>query len=172
MKLLHNIGPYNHPNYNTREEILACNEPLGFDGIYLNVYENQEILEGKTGTMFVMGDFVGKDNSFDLAHVPALERYCTFDQVIELCGRYGFDLGWHTWSHRDLTQLSREEIMKEITPPFPMDSLAYPYGTYNDLVIECVKEAGYTYAYSVTQGSRDPSDPDFDYKIYRDYLNK
>ena len=73
MMLAHNIGTHNHPNYNTREEILACNEPIGFDGIYLNVYENQDVLKDKSGIMFVMGDFMGGDNHFDLAHVPALE---------------------------------------------------------------------------------------------------
>ena len=34
-----------------------------------------------------------------------------------------------------------------------MDYFAYPYGRYNDLVIECVKEAGYKDAWSVTQGT-------------------
>lgn len=170
MKLAHNIGNYNHPNYNTREEILACNDTIGFDGIYKNVYENQDVLVGKSGIMFVMGDFMGGNNQFDLAHVPALEDYCTWEEVYELCAKYNFELGWHTWSHRDLTTLDRDEIMKEITPPFPIKYFAYPYGTFNDLVIECVREAGYKLAYSVTQGSKDLHDPDYNYKIYRDYI--
>lgn len=170
MKLAHNVGDYIHSNYNTREQILNCNESIGFDGIYLNVYENQEILKDKSGIMFVMGDFVGKDNSFDLAHVPALEKYCTWEQVYELCAKYNFKLGWHTWSHRDLTKLSYDVIMKEVTPPFKMDFFAYPYGSYNDLVIECVKEAGFKAAYSVTQGSKNIDEKDFIYKIYRDYI--
>jgi hypothetical protein len=170
MKLAHNIGTYNHPNYNTCEEILACNEPIGFDGIYLNVYENQDVLKDKSGIMFVMGDFMGGDNHFDLAHVPALEKYCTWEQVYELCAKYDFKIGWHTWSHRDLTKLTRDEILEEVTPPFPMQFFAYPYGTYNDLVIECVKEVGFKVAYSVTQGSQDRTDPDYHFKIYRDYI--
>ena len=56
MKLAHNIGNYHHSNYNTREQILSCQEPIGFDGIYLNVYENQDVLVGKSGIMFVMGE--------------------------------------------------------------------------------------------------------------------
>jgi peptidoglycan/xylan/chitin deacetylase (PgdA/CDA1 family) len=81
-----------------------------------------------------------------------------------------FHIGWHTWSHPDLTTLSREQIMKEITPPFPMDTFAYPYGRYNDLVVQCVKEAGFKEAYSVTQGSTNMSDHDYSFKIYRDYI--
>lgn len=149
MKLLHNIGTENHPNYNTREQILACNDTLGLDGIYRNVYENQDVLRNKSGIFFVMGDYIGKDNSFDLPNVPKLEQYCTLSELNELCQKYDFEIGWHTYSHPDLTRLSKEEIMKEITPPFPMRYFAYPYGRYNDLVIECVKEAGYEKAYSV-----------------------
>lgn len=172
MKLAHNIGETIHPNYNTREQILACNEPIGFDGIYKNVYHNQDVLVGKTGIMFVMGDFVGEDNFFDLQNVPRLEKYCTLEEVFELCEKYDFELGWHTWSHRDLTKLNKEQIMSEIEPPMGLNIkyLAYPYGTFNDLVIECAKEAGYEKAYSVTQGSTDPNDPDYNFKIFRDYI--
>lgn len=170
MKLAHNIGTYNHSNYNTREQILNCSEPIGFDGIYLNVYENQDVLKNKSGIMFVMGNFIGKDNSFDLPHVPTLEKYCTWEQVYELCAKYDFKLGWHTWSHCDLTKLSREEIMKEVMPPFPMEYFAYPYGTFNNLVIECVREAGFKMAYSVHQGTKNINDSDYNYKIFRSYI--
>lgn len=172
MKLAHNIGPYNHPNYNTREQIQQCSEPIGFDGIYRSVYHNQDLLADKSGIMFVMGDFIGGDNAFDLANVPRLEEYCTYEEVWQLCDKYNFEMGWHTWSHRDLTKLSKEDIIEEITPPMGMTMkyLAYPYGNYNDLVIECVKEIGYEKAYSVTQGCQDPNDPNYNFKIYRDYI--
>lgn len=170
-RLAHNIGTENHSNYNTLEQILACQEPIGFDGIYKNVYENRHHLKEKSGILFVMGDYVGKDNQFDLAYVPKLEQYCNWDELIELLADLpNFKIGWHTWSHPDLTTLNREQIMKEITPPFQMETFAYPYGRYNDLVVECVKEAGYKAAFSVTQGSTNPNDPDSIFKIYRDYI--
>jgi hypothetical protein len=170
MRLLHNIGNIRHSNYHTREQVLNSNEPLGFDGIYLNVYENKDILKDKTGIFFVMGNFIGGDNSFDLQYVPKLEKYCTWEQINEMCDEYNFEIGWHTWSHPDLTLLKKDEIIKEITPPFPMKYFAYPYGKFNDLTIECVKEMGYEKAWSVTQGSRNPEDKDHNYKIYRPYL--
>ena len=170
MRLLHNIGNITHSNYHTREQVLNSNEPLGFDGIYLNVYENRDILKDKTGIFFVMGNFIGGDNSFDLQYVPKLEKYCTWEQINEMCDEYDFEIGWHTWSHPDLTLLKKDEIIKEITPPFPMKYFAYPYGKFNDLTIECVKEMGYEKAWSVTQGSRNPQDKDHNYKIYRPYL--
>jgi len=164
MRLVHNIGDTQHSNYNTRSEILACDEPLGFDGVYLNVYENQDTLEDKTGVFFVMGNYMGKDNEFDLMHAPNLEEYCTWKQINEMVDKYDFDIGWHTYSHPDLTTLTKEEIMLEITPPFPMKYFAYPYGKYNKLVIECVEEAGYEKAWSVTQGDEEP------YTLRRDYI--
>jgi hypothetical protein len=170
MRLLHNIGNIRHSNYHTREQVLNSNEPLGFDGIYLNVYENKDILKNKTGIFFVMGNFIGGDNYFDLQYVPKLEKYCTWEQINEMCDEYDFEIGWHTWSHPDLTLLKKDEIIKEITPPFPMKYFAYPYGKFNDLSIECVKEMGYEKAWSVTQGSRNPQDKDHNYKIYRPYL--
>jgi hypothetical protein len=62
--------------------------------------------------------------------------------------------------------------MYEITPPsnIKCEYFAYPYGTYNDLVIECVKKLNYEAAFSVTQGSRNINEQDYRYKIYRDYI--
>jgi hypothetical protein len=51
-----------------------------------------------------------------------------------------------------------------------MDLFAYPYGNYNDLVIKCVKKAGFNFAWSVTQGSNDINEIDYNYKIYRNYI--
>jgi hypothetical protein len=170
MVLVHNIGTEKHLNYHTRDKILGCTDLIGFDGIYKNVYDNKDVLVGKRGVFFVMGDYVGKDNSFDLPNVPKLEKYCTWDEVHEMADTLDFEIGWHTWSHPDLTKLSRTEIMQEITPPFPMKYFAYPYGKFNNLVIDCVKEAGYEMAWSVTQGSKNPNEVDWTYKIYRPYL--
>ncbi len=165
MRLAHNIGNEQHSNYHTREEILACEEPIGFDGVYRNVYKNQDVLQNKSGIMFVMGNFLGSDNHFDLENVPRLEFYCTLTEVKELCDKYDFEMGWHTWSHRNLCELSQKEIMQEITAPFPTKYFRYPYGAYNDLVVECVKMAGYEKAYAVTQGV--PDDP---YRLYSNYV--
>jgi peptidoglycan/xylan/chitin deacetylase (PgdA/CDA1 family) len=170
MRLAHNIGLEKHSNYHTREQIQACDEPIGFDGVYLNVYENQDILQTKSGIMFVMGNHMGQDNSFDSANVPKLEKYCTLSQVKHMCTLYDFEIGWHTWSHRDLTKLSDREVTQEITAPFATKYLRYPYGIYDDRIVELVKKAGYEKAYSVTQGVRDTSAENANYKIYSDYV--
>lgn len=166
MRLAHNIGNEKHSNYHTREQILACDEPIGFDGVYRNVYKNQDVLRNKSGIMFVMGNYLGSNNEFDLSNVPRVESYCTLAEVKELCNRYDFEIGWHTWSHRNLCLLSQKEIMQEITAPFPTKYLRYPHGAYNDLVVECAQIAGYEKAYAVTQGV--PDDP---YRLYSNYVD-
>jgi peptidoglycan/xylan/chitin deacetylase (PgdA/CDA1 family) len=170
MVLVHNIGTEKHSNYHTREQILASTQPLGFDGIYKNVYDNQDVLMGKSGIFFVMGNYIGADNAFDLAYVPKLEQYCTMAQIEEMCTNHDFEIGWHTWSHPDLTKLTEEEVMREVTPPTPMRYFAYPYGNFNQMVIDCVKRAGYEKAWSVTQGCTNSYEQDWQYKIYRPYL--
>ena len=150
MHLLHNIGPRHNSNYNTPEEIAASKGILSFDGIYKNVYDNHTVLKDREVFLFVMGCYVGKDNSFE-PEMP-LEQYCTWDQIMELCHKYRCKLGWHTWTHKNLKWLSDDEIIKEITPPIPMKYLAYPYGDVDERVADLVAQAGYEEAWSVVQG--------------------
>ena len=169
--LAHNIGDIVHPNYHTRQQIIDCPYPIGFDGVYKNVYDNQDVLEGKSGIFFIMGDYVGKDNSFEYPkEVPAIEQYCTWEQIQEMCDKYDFKIGWHTWSHPDLTAITRHEMVKEIAPPFPMDYFAYPYGRYNQVVLECVQQAGFKQAWSVNQGSMNENESNYLFKQCRTYL--
>ncbi len=149
--LLHNIGEKLNSNYNTPEEIIAspADAVLTFDGIYQNVWEHRAILEGRQVELFVMGDYVGKDNAFDVGMPP--ERYCDWNQLMDLVVQLRAELGWHTWSHRDLTKLSDSELEREVTPPFPMRAFAYPYGIFDERVVEAVQGAGFESAYSVFQ---------------------
>jgi len=168
MILLHNIGesPSKNPNvksnYNTREEILASEGPLSFDGVYENVYHNIDILKDRDVILFVTGTYVGGDNKFDFP-MPR-EKFCTWDQLMGMKQAYGFELGWHTWNHPDLTKLDDEELYEEVLPPFPMESFAYPYGKFDDRVIQAVREAGFKKAYGVFDGDGS------DFQITRKYL--
>lgn len=137
---------------------MEAHGPISFDGVYLNVYENKTLLLARNALLFVMGDYIGGDNDFDLKAAPDYgllpEKFCNWDQLIELRDKYGCQLGWHTWSHRNLTTLSEEEVRKELTRPKDVEPLlAYPYGNFDDRIISIAKEMGYDDAWSVDQGN-------------------
>lgn len=149
--LIHNIGrspsslSHIKSNYNTKKEVLACPDLLTFDGVYSSVYKHKDIL--KPSILFVVGDYIGKDNSFDTG-MPH-ETFCTWEQLKELESE-GHTLGWHTHSHPDLTKLSYQEAKKEMTAPWPCTDFAYPFGKFNNSLIEIAKELGYQRAWAVT----------------------
>lgn len=165
MYLIHNIGDRNFgSNYNDLYEILALPKtaPLSFDGVYRNVYQHRDLLCGRDITIFVTGAYVGKNNEFDSQ--PVLEEFCDWNQIMELHLDYGWKLGWHSWSHIDLTTLKPHEVHLEVKPPFIMDSFAYPYGRVNKEVAGIVSRY-YKEAYSVDSGDGS------EYQKKRKYLN-
>lgn len=140
-----------HSFLTTDPDSIANHIDVSFDGVYRSIYENRDLLKDKFNVMlFVIGNHVGGTNAFDNPKV--LEKFCNWNEIMEMVYK-GAKLGWHTWSHRDLTKCSYAELIKEITPPFPMDYFAYPYGKFNNKVIEVVRMVGFKDAWSVIQGN-------------------
>ena len=155
MRLLHQIGDRkNGSNFNTLEEIMACQEDWSFDGIYESVWNHRHELAAVRGKrriiLFVMGQYVGGDNSFD-APQP-FSRYLTWEQLFELSYCLKAEIGWHSHSHPNLTTLTDERVRAELRHPFPMKAFAYPGGAVDARIAALVKEAGFEEAWSVTQG--------------------
>lgn len=165
MYLLHNIGDRKlGSNYNTLEEITDSEGPLSFDGVYMNVFDHASILEGRDVTLFIMGVFVGGDNSFDAGQ--RFESLCDWNELMAMAIYYGHRLGWHTWSHPDLTLVNDEELARQVRPPFPMEDFAYPYGKFDARVQAAVRAAGFKRAWGAG-----PHHDDTDFGLRRDYLN-
>ena len=154
MILLHRIGPRINSNFNTIEEILASEGPLSFDGVYRDILPYVGTLAERDVTLFVIGKYVGKDNSFDTGQPPG--QFLDWETILDVLHlNSNWKIGYHSWSHRDLTTLSEEELIEEIIPVGPPNpkSFAYPGGAVNPLVERIVREFGYEDAYSVTQGN-------------------
>lgn len=166
--VIHNIGETNSKkkhvkaNYTSREKIINSNGLLTFDGCYSSVWDNKDILNGRDFILFIMEDFIGKDNSFDKG-MP-LERFCTWEQLKDLID-IGGTLGWHTNNHFDLTKKQNDIVKEEITSSFPTKYFSYPHGKFDNRVIELVKESGYKYAFGA--GHRFGKG---NFRIKRDYL--
>ncbi len=92
-----------------------------------------------------------------------LERviiYMNPSQVVQLMNE-GQEIGAHTQHHPDLRTLNQSQATAEIAGSrtdilgfgaTPVDTFIYPYGGYNDSVIQTVKDAGFIGARSVDQG--------------------
>lgn len=86
-----------------------------------------------------------------VAYIGERKDYLSWDQVMEM-KRAGFDFGSHTLTHPHLTKIpiakARQEIMesKELLESHlgeEIKTFCYPYGEYDQDIIEVVKEAGY-----------------------------
>jgi len=165
MYLLHRIGTRLNSNFNSIEEIVSSTGPLSFDGIYTEVLQHWKWLEGRDVTFFVMGDYVGLNNEFDRGNGQPPGDFCTWDEIIYMTRKLNAKIGWHTWSHPNLLTLSDEEVIKEITPPFPMTDFAYPGACVDERVKDLVRQVGYKRAWGVNTNNS------CKFNLNRRYLN-
>ncbi len=111
---------------------------------------------GLCGTFFIMTVSIGKPG------------YMTKDQIKDLSDR-GHAIGLHTWDHKDLRKIVKDQweiqidkpkaLLEEITDK-AVNSLAYPYRLWNPLVIHEVKARGLLSAFQLG-GNLDSSNPVF-----------
>ena len=94
-------------------------------------------------TMFIIEDFIGKPG------------YMTKEQIKELSLNPLVEIGSHGYSHKNLTELSKEEILDEIQGTkkrledafgVEITKFAYSHGQYNDTCLKFVKSYETAYA--------------------------
>jgi len=99
--------------------------------------------------------------------IDNMERECMNPQQIKEIAQ-SFDVGGHTYHHVNLTKVSLEEAEKEIMEGKKrleeiigreVLSFCYPYGSFNDKIIDIVKEAGFIGARTVKLLTRSTKDP-------------
>lgn len=91
----------------------------------------------------------------------------SWEELREL-GEAGWEVGSHTRTHPDLTELGGEELGHELTRSkhdceHALDrdciSLAYPYGAHDDRVVAAARRAGYSAAATLHPGRWGPRIP-------------
>lgn len=131
---------------------------LTFDDGYRSFYTNAFPLLKK---------YHFKATQFMITAVTTYPAYSTWDQVIEMDRSDLVEMAAHTRHHPDLTQLSKASINIEVKGSKsdiedhlhkPIHWFAYPYGTYNNTVIQAVKDAGFLGAASVIYGYKQSLD--------------
>ena len=148
----------------------ACTLPEGsivltFDDGFLGVYEHAFPILSQMGwpaTVFLVSALIGKEDSWSGRDNPSGGTYPLLGRSeIEEMARADVSFQSHSRSHPDLRQLSQPALMEELAGARqdledllgrPVPYLAYPYGRYDENVIEAVKASGYAAGFSVQPG--------------------
>jgi peptidoglycan/xylan/chitin deacetylase (PgdA/CDA1 family) len=103
---------------------------------------------------------------FPVINTIGTKDHLAWEQLIEISND-GFEIGSHSVSHRDLTQLSPDEVQKELKESKriveeklgkEIQALALPYGKSNKSILKIAKEEGYKVVYSTNGGVSSPDD--------------
>ncbi len=100
-------------------------------------------------------------SGFSFRELTPERRTATVEEIEAACSEPGITLGSHSWSHRNLTKLPRDELDRELGRS--MDWLAqrssaaipwlsYPFGLSSEATEEAARAAGYDAAVRVNGG--------------------
>ncbi len=130
---------------------------ITFDDGYQSVYEvAYPVLKERkmAATVYVATGSIGSHIGWNGELARRTEPIMTTEQIRELSDD-GFEIGSHTVSHRRLTDLSAEDVKRELADSRSaleditgreVVSLSYPYGAHDSRVLHASIEAGYRYA--------------------------
>jgi peptidoglycan/xylan/chitin deacetylase (PgdA/CDA1 family) len=133
---------------------------LTFDDGYAEVHT--EVFDGLVARsvpfhVFLVTDYVGRTNDWDLSLGRRPFRHASWDEVREMASA-GVTFGSHSASHRDLTRASEAEVAEEVAGSklaiedvlgARIRTLSYPFGRFNDTVKVAAEAAGYEAAFSL-----------------------
>ena len=117
---------------------------------------------GFHGTVFVVTSQIGGANQWDQVAGWSRKELMKAEDIREW-SQLGIDFQCHSRTHADLTTLSQSQIMDELETSRaqleqlvdkPVTSFAYPYGYYNTLARECVRQV-FSLGFSCEQGLAD-----------------
>jgi peptidoglycan/xylan/chitin deacetylase (PgdA/CDA1 family) len=138
---------------------------LTFDDAYESAYRYAApVLErlGFSATLFVPTAYMGRDNTWDFTPGNIRSRHMDNTQLLELHEK-GWEIASHGESHRVLTRMSDRELRRELEDSKikleqlttkPVDTFCFPFGVYDQSVVEAAKKAGYRHLVGFTGKSR------------------
>lgn len=157
---LENIHCYSKPVVLTFDD--------GWEDFYINAFPIFKEYNIKS-TLYVITGLVGTPG------------YCNLDELKELKESGIVDIQCHTVSHPRLATLSDNDIIKEIEDSkkylknnldIEADTICYPYGSFNDRVINLSINSGYKYGLAMDGGIYYTNKHKDIYSIPRIYANR
>ncbi len=122
----------------------------GFESVYQVAYPALK-QRNLSAIVYIPTDSIGCRIGWNEQLALRLEPIMTLDQIRELSDN-GFEIGSHTVSHPMLTKLSDADLRRELVDSKlrleqitgkEVASLSYPYGDYDQRVLDACVEAGY-----------------------------
>ena len=118
--------------------------------------------------------------------------YYLSKEAINEMSNYGIDIQSHTVNHPNLDKMTYDEQLTELKESKKtlesitgkkIDSIAYPFGDFNDYSIQAAKDAGYTLGFTTQRGLSDRDDnplkldriyisSKYDMNTFKEILNK
>ena len=124
---------------------------LTFDDGYKNLKYNKIIDYIETNKIysifFVCTDFVNSNN----------KNYLNKEDLLEISKSNYIEIASHSFEHKKLTDLENNELSFQLEfskkwledlLSMPINSIAYPFGAFDDRVINYVKKSGYRYGFT------------------------
>jgi peptidoglycan/xylan/chitin deacetylase (PgdA/CDA1 family) len=135
------------------------------DGYQNNLINAAPILKKYdfSATCFIVSEKIGSSNTWDLDN-KITQRPLMSENEINDWLELGMDIGAHTKTHADLTriseQMAQEEILEckeQLEAKFKVEvhDFCYPFGRFNELTCNIVKNSGYLSATSMFRGRAD-----------------
>ncbi len=137
---------------------------ITFDDAYESVYQQAFPILNAVGfraIVYVISNFIGRENSWDMNLGGICFRHMTAQQLRELSEK-GWEIGSHTCTHRALTRLKNAELNIELKDSLnrlttvsnrPVISIAYPFGMQNERVHLTANSAGYKFGCGSIRGT-------------------
>ena len=132
------------------------------DGYQNNLINAAPILKqyNFTATCYIVSESIGTSNVWDIEKGITQRALMTENEISEWLS-FGMDIGAHTKTHPDLTNISEKKAKKEIMGckfelekkfKVTVNDFCYPFGRLNELVCSIVKDSGYLLAVSMQRG--------------------
>jgi peptidoglycan/xylan/chitin deacetylase (PgdA/CDA1 family) len=138
---------------------------LTFDDGFFGVYEHAFPLLAAMGwpaTVFLVSGLLGRKDAWTAKDNPAGKTYPLLGaREIDEMAKRGFSFHSHTRSHPDLRKLPPQALREELVGARQdlenllgraVPYLAYPYGWFDEAVMDATRSSGYTAAFSTQPG--------------------
>lgn len=131
----------------------------GYQNILLNAAPTLK-LYNFSATAYIVTESVGSSNTWDLSK-GITQRNLMTESEINKWLQLGMDIGGHSKTHADLTNISTSMAKKEISDckkklekkyQITVTDFCYPFGRFNELICNLTRDEGYLTATTMKRG--------------------